>query len=119
MHFPFLTRNEYILTKKDFPIGDEQNTGNISHAGEIQDGYCIIGRNDNVCTALIMADKDILEFVHSSKNIIDADLDDQNDTNNAAPGSSSSEMMNIIKTMHSYIDSHSNGEINNKMEDIK
>ncbi|GFV57484.1 hypothetical protein TNCV_3266601 [Trichonephila clavipes] len=39
--------------------------------------------NDNVCT--IMADKDILRFVQSSKNIIDADSDDENEMNNTAP----------------------------------
>ncbi|GFT33781.1 transposable element Tcb1 transposase [Trichonephila clavipes] len=37
--------------------------------------------DDNVCTAPIMADKDILEFVKSSKNIIDADSDDENEMN--------------------------------------
>ncbi|GFY26672.1 hypothetical protein TNCV_2880001 [Trichonephila clavipes] len=42
--------------------------------------------DDNVCTAPIMADKYILEFVSSSKNIIDADNDDENEkNNNAAP----------------------------------
>ncbi|GFT13594.1 hypothetical protein TNCV_3830681 [Trichonephila clavipes] len=38
--------------------------------------------DDNVCTAPIMAD--ILEFVESSKNIIDADSDDENEMNSAA-----------------------------------
>ncbi|GFV18160.1 hypothetical protein TNCV_169631 [Trichonephila clavipes] len=41
-------------------------------------------KSDNVYTALIMANKDILEFVQSSKNIIDADSDDENKMNNAA-----------------------------------
>ncbi|GFU86766.1 hypothetical protein TNCV_477531 [Trichonephila clavipes] len=40
---------------------------------------------DNVSTALIMADKDILEFDKSSKNIIYADSDDENEMNNASP----------------------------------
>ncbi|GFX76748.1 hypothetical protein TNCV_664551 [Trichonephila clavipes] len=39
----------------------------------------------NVCTASIMADKDILEFVQSSKNIIKADSGDENKMNNATP----------------------------------
>ncbi|GFX57003.1 SCAN domain-containing protein 3 [Trichonephila clavipes] len=34
--------------------------------------------DDNVCTPPIMADKDSLEFVQSSKNIIDSDSDDEN-----------------------------------------
>ncbi|GFW92942.1 SCAN domain-containing protein 3 [Trichonephila clavipes] len=38
--------------------------------------------DDNVCTAPIMADKDILEFVQSSKSIIDTDSDDENEINN-------------------------------------
>ncbi|GFW37695.1 HTH_Tnp_Tc3_2 domain-containing protein [Trichonephila clavipes] len=47
-----------------------------------------------------MADKDILEFVRSSKNIIDADSKDENEMNNAAPVTTSSEMRNIIKGNH-------------------
>ncbi|GFX29521.1 hypothetical protein TNCV_4775951 [Trichonephila clavipes] len=47
-----------------------------------------------------------------SKNFIDADSDDENDMNNAAPVPTSSEMKHIIKTMRSYLDTHSNGEMN-------
>ncbi|GFS52056.1 hypothetical protein TNCV_1104781 [Trichonephila clavipes] len=47
--------------------------------------------DDNVCTAPIMADKDILDFVQSSKNTIDADSDDENEMTNAAPVPTSSE----------------------------
>ncbi|GFY36495.1 transposon Ty3-I Gag-Pol polyprotein [Trichonephila clavipes] len=54
--------------------------------------------DDNVCTAPIMADKDILEFVQNSKNIIDADSDDENKMNNAALVPTSSAMRNIIKS---------------------
>uniref|UniRef100_A0A8C4SEN5 HTH CENPB-type domain-containing protein n=1 Tax=Erpetoichthys calabaricus TaxID=27687 RepID=A0A8C4SEN5_ERPCA len=75
--------------------------------------------DDNVCTAPIMTDKDILEFVQSSKNIIDADSDNENEMNNAAPVPTSSEMRNIMKSMRSYLDAHSNGEMNNKMNDIE
>ncbi|GFU04355.1 paired domain-containing protein [Trichonephila clavipes] len=50
--------------------------------------------DDNVCTAPINADKDILELVHSSKNIIDADSDDENKMNNAAFVPKLSEMRN-------------------------
>ncbi|GFX71072.1 hypothetical protein TNCV_3648371 [Trichonephila clavipes] len=39
----------------------------------------------NVCTASITAYKDMLEFVHRSKNIIDADSGDENEMINAAP----------------------------------
>ncbi|GFW69469.1 hypothetical protein TNCV_488181 [Trichonephila clavipes] len=41
----------------------------------------IIVDDDNSCAAPIMADKDILEFVQSSKNIIDTDS--ENEMNNA------------------------------------
>ncbi|GFV16630.1 transposable element Tcb1 transposase [Trichonephila clavipes] len=55
--------------------------------------------DDSVCRASIMADIDILEFVQSSKNIIDTiDSDSENEMKNAAPVSSSSEMKNIMKT---------------------
>ncbi|GFS63870.1 hypothetical protein TNCV_1128791 [Trichonephila clavipes] len=53
--------------------------------------------DDNVYTAPIKANKDILEFVHSSKSIIDADSDDENETNNTAPVPTSAEMKNVEK----------------------
>ncbi|GFY06307.1 hypothetical protein TNCV_2680991 [Trichonephila clavipes] len=66
-----------------------------------------------------MVDKDILDFVQSSKNIIDVDSDDQNEMNNATPFPISSEMRNAMKSMRSYFDVHSNGEINIKMDDME
>ncbi|GFX05545.1 hypothetical protein TNCV_3434491 [Trichonephila clavipes] len=75
--------------------------------------------DDNMCIAPIMADKDILEFVQSSKNIIDTDSDDENETNNAAPVLTSSEIRNVMKSMRSYLDAHFNGEMNNKMNNIE
>ncbi|GFV51892.1 transposable element Tcb1 transposase [Trichonephila clavipes] len=75
--------------------------------------------DDNLRTAPIIADKDILEFVQSSKNIIHSDSDEKKETNDAAPVPTSSEMRNIMKSMCSYLDMHSNGEMNNKMEDIE
>ncbi|GFY30601.1 hypothetical protein TNCV_3117631 [Trichonephila clavipes] len=44
-----------------------------------------------------MADKDILEFVQNSKNIIDADSDDENEMINAAPVPTSFEMRNVMR----------------------
>ncbi|GFW74607.1 DDE-1 domain-containing protein [Trichonephila clavipes] len=78
-----------------------------------------IAVEDNVCIAQIMADKNILEFVQSSKNITDADSDDENEMNNAAPVPTESEMRNIMKSMRSHLDAHSNGEMNNKMDDVE
>ncbi|GFU85230.1 hypothetical protein TNCV_2385371 [Trichonephila clavipes] len=47
--------------------------------------------DNNVCTAPIAADKDILEFV---------------------------QIRNIMKSMCSYLEAHSKGEMNNKIDDI-
>ncbi|GFS72473.1 hypothetical protein TNCV_2116201 [Trichonephila clavipes] len=53
--------------------------------------------DDNLYTALIMADKDTLKFVQSSKNINDVDTDDENEMNKATPVSMPFEMRNIMK----------------------
>ncbi|GFT26793.1 hypothetical protein TNCV_3709781 [Trichonephila clavipes] len=57
--------------------------------------------DDNVFTDLNMTSKDILEFVQSSKNIIEVDFYDEKEMNNAALVSTSSEMRNIKKSMSS------------------
>ncbi|GFU30195.1 uncharacterized protein TNCV_3625291 [Trichonephila clavipes] len=75
--------------------------------------------DDNVCTAPITPDKNVLEFVQSSKNIIEGDSDDENEMNNGTPFPMSSEMRSVMKSKISYLDAHSNGEMNNKMDDIK
>ncbi|GFX13203.1 hypothetical protein TNCV_2989671 [Trichonephila clavipes] len=53
--------------------------------------------DDNVCTAPIMATEDILECIPSSKNVIDADSDCENEMSNAVSVHASSEMRNIMK----------------------
>ncbi|GFX05089.1 hypothetical protein TNCV_1423281 [Trichonephila clavipes] len=68
----------------------------------------LTGKNYNVCTALIMKDKNILVFVQSSKYILDADSNDEIKINKAASVATSSEMRNIMKSMHRYLDAHSN-----------
>ncbi|GFV07822.1 DDE-1 domain-containing protein [Trichonephila clavipes] len=75
--------------------------------------------DNNVYTDPILADKDFLEFVQSAKNIMDADSSNENEMNNAAPVPTSSEMRNIMKIMRSYLDMHSNGDMNNKMDDLE
>ncbi|GFW24809.1 hypothetical protein TNCV_1960751 [Trichonephila clavipes] len=68
-----------------------------------------------------MADKNSLEFVQSSKNII-ADSVEENYMNNLASVPTSSEMRNVMKSIRrheSYLDIHSNGEMNNKTDDIE
>ncbi|GFX56276.1 DDE-1 domain-containing protein [Trichonephila clavipes] len=73
----------------------------------------------NECIASIMAHKNILEFYKSSKNIIGIDSDDKREINYAAPVPTSSEIRNIMKSMFSYLDAHSNGEMNNRMNDLE
>ncbi|GFW34062.1 hypothetical protein TNCV_287461 [Trichonephila clavipes] len=65
-----------------------------------------------------MAEKDNLEFVQSSKNI-DAVSDEENVMNNVTPVPMSSDMRNIIKSMRCYLDTYSNGEMNNNMDNIE
>ncbi|GFW00626.1 hypothetical protein TNCV_2283721 [Trichonephila clavipes] len=57
--------------------------------------------------------------VQNSKNSIDADFEDENKMDNAASVPTSYEMRNIMKSMRSNLDALSNGEINNKMDDIE
>ncbi|GFS59440.1 hypothetical protein TNCV_3725671 [Trichonephila clavipes] len=84
-------------------------------------GYEKFQSNPFKVTALILVDKDILVCLHSSKKVIDADSDDENEMSNAAPDCkrAPSEMRNVMGSVHSYLDPHSKGEINNKMDDIK
>ncbi|GFU86224.1 hypothetical protein TNCV_368801 [Trichonephila clavipes] len=62
----------------------------------------------NVGTSPITAD--ILEFVSGSKNIFDADSDDEKEMNSTTDPSPS-QMRNFMKSMRSYLDAHSNGKI--------
>ncbi|GFT07761.1 transposable element Tcb1 transposase [Trichonephila clavipes] len=61
----------------------------------------------------------ILLFCPSSKCIIDADSDDESEMNKAAHVPTSSEMRNIRKSMRIYLEAHSNGEMNNKRDEIE
>ncbi|GFX38131.1 hypothetical protein TNCV_3837301 [Trichonephila clavipes] len=66
-----------------------------------------------------MAGKDILEFVQSKRNIIDANSVYEKEINYAAPVPTSSEMRSVMKNMRRDLDAHSNGEMNNKLDDIE
>ncbi|GFU23255.1 hypothetical protein TNCV_2559551 [Trichonephila clavipes] len=46
-----------------------------------------------------MAEKHILQFVQSSRNITDADSDDENEMSNKAPVPTSFELRNIMKIL--------------------
>ncbi|GFU93352.1 hypothetical protein TNCV_1860821 [Trichonephila clavipes] len=50
---------------------------------------------------------------------MDADSDDENQMNNASPVPRSSKMRNVMKSIHSYLEAHSNSEMNNKMDDVQ
>ncbi|GFX23092.1 hypothetical protein TNCV_2932561 [Trichonephila clavipes] len=74
--------------------------------------------DDNVCITQITAEKNILEFVHSSENV-DTVSDRENEMSIAASVPKSSEMRSVVKSTRSYLDKHSDGEMNNKMDDIE
>ncbi|GFV96960.1 uncharacterized protein TNCV_4351731 [Trichonephila clavipes] len=66
-----------------------------------------------------MTDKYILELVQSPQNFIDADYEDENGMDNAVPVPKSLKMRKTRKSMRSYLEAHSNGETNNKVNDIE
>ncbi|GFU92665.1 hypothetical protein TNCV_4795931 [Trichonephila clavipes] len=59
--------------------------------------------DNNVCTAPIMADKDILELVQSSENIIVTNFDEEIEFNIKTPVPMPPEMRNIMKRMRTHI----------------
>ncbi|GFV02615.1 hypothetical protein TNCV_5017831 [Trichonephila clavipes] len=58
----------------------------------------IVVNYNNTCTSPIMAGKDILEFVQSSKNMIDPDSDEEKEMDNAGHVPLSSEIGNVRKS---------------------
>ncbi|GFV85555.1 DDE-1 domain-containing protein [Trichonephila clavipes] len=74
---------------------------------------------DSVRTASVRTNIYILEFVRSSKSIIDVDSDDESEKNNAASVPTSSRMRDVVKRIRSYLNAHSNGEMNKKIDDIE
>ncbi|GFV78452.1 hypothetical protein TNCV_3477671 [Trichonephila clavipes] len=88
----------------------------IANTGSLRN---IARDDDNLCTAPIMVGKYVLDFDQNSKNIIDVDFDVENEMNNAAPVSTLSEMRTIMKNMHSYLDAHSDREMDNKTDNIE
>lgn len=74
-----------------------------------------------MCVQCQLWQTDILEIVQSSKYSIHVDSDDEldNEINIAVPVPTTLKMRNIMKSMRSYLDEHSNGEMNNTMTDIE
>ncbi|GFV85589.1 hypothetical protein TNCV_3774131 [Trichonephila clavipes] len=118
----FISTRRKSFNPKRFPSENKQNTENTRDGMDfpivLSEKFSTVN-DDNVYTVPIMADKDILGFLQSSKNINDADSDDENGINKATPFPTSSEMRNVMKSRRHYLDTHSNGEINNKMVDIE
>ncbi|GFT11547.1 hypothetical protein TNCV_2523611 [Trichonephila clavipes] len=85
---------------------------------EEPDGIMHINRDsendDNVCTAAITANKDILVYVQSLNDIVGIDSNNENEINIATPVPTSSDMRNIMKSMRSYFEAHSNEEQPNR-----
>ncbi|GFX03413.1 hypothetical protein TNCV_4634251 [Trichonephila clavipes] len=79
--FFLLKLNKNRLTRKEFP-SDKENTENNKRIGECptvpSEEFLEVNDDDDVCTASIMADEDILKIVQSSKYVINAHSDDQN-----------------------------------------
>ncbi|GFX86829.1 hypothetical protein TNCV_3751021 [Trichonephila clavipes] len=92
------------LRTRDDAFGNEENTENTSRIVDfptVSWEEFVTVDDDNVCTAPIMADR------VNSKHKKYHDSDDENEKNNAAPVPTTSEMMNIMKSGHSYLDTHS------------
>ncbi|GFW63376.1 hypothetical protein TNCV_400421 [Trichonephila clavipes] len=73
-----------------------------------------------------MSNKDIREFVQSFKILLmeiptkkNGEKEDEKEMNNTAHVATSSDMKNVRKSMCNYLDANSNGEMNNKMDDIE
>ncbi|GFV71717.1 hypothetical protein TNCV_3535051 [Trichonephila clavipes] len=77
----------------------------------------VVVHEDNACTAPIMAAKNILEFVQCSKDIIEADSEDEKEMHIAVPEFTSSEIKNITKSLRSNLEAHFKSEMNNKIDE--
>ncbi|GFW55379.1 hypothetical protein TNCV_117631 [Trichonephila clavipes] len=73
-----------------------QNVFTLLDYSSVSSEEFVAVHNDNVCTAFIMPDKDILEFSQGSKNIIDGDSVDEK-KNKAATVPTTIEIRNIVK----------------------
>ncbi|GFT01074.1 hypothetical protein TNCV_4054661 [Trichonephila clavipes] len=55
--------------------------------------------DDNVCSASMIAEKDILEFVQSSNSVIEANFNDEKEKSNAAPVPTASKIVFQLDTL--------------------
>ncbi|GFX34970.1 hypothetical protein TNCV_2329101 [Trichonephila clavipes] len=68
------------LIRKYFPPRNAKSTENNSYAGSLSEEFVAVV-DDNVRTTPIMANKDSLKLLQSSKNIIDADSKNETEIN--------------------------------------
>ncbi|GFY15798.1 hypothetical protein TNCV_1284431 [Trichonephila clavipes] len=73
--------------------------------------------DDNVCKSQLGQTKTFKSLFKAKKISLMQILTDENEMKNAAPVSTPSEMRNITKNIFNYLDAHSKGEMNNKMND--
>lgn len=77
--------------------------------------------DDDVCTAPIMTEKEIVEIVQNPNDstYVDSDDESENGISDAVPVPSTSEMRKIIKSMRSYLNAQSNGEMDKMMDNLE
>ncbi|GFX50060.1 hypothetical protein TNCV_2375491 [Trichonephila clavipes] len=122
---PHVTEKNWLNYLRDDATCDEEFSGKSRHAPQggrapqfekhwIMEfsGSAFI---PSTLLAAIVADNDTIIY-QSSKNIVGADSDDENEKNNADPVPISSEMRSVMRSKRSFLDAHSNGEMNNKMD---
>ncbi|GFU30350.1 hypothetical protein TNCV_2205141 [Trichonephila clavipes] len=92
-------KNKSHLIRKAFPSRNEQNKENTRgfECHIVLSEEFFAANDDNVCTVQIMARKDILELVRSSRNSIETDSDDINEMSYTAPVPTSAQLFIKIK----------------------
>ncbi|GFW98986.1 hypothetical protein TNCV_1782051 [Trichonephila clavipes] len=97
---------------QNFPYGNERSTESngldlLNPPTESSEEFVTVN-DDTARKVPVMAHKGILEFVRNSKNIINADSEDENEMNNAASVFTLSKMRNFMKNVPSYLDADFN-----------
>ncbi|GFX65391.1 hypothetical protein TNCV_4475111 [Trichonephila clavipes] len=91
---------------------DEDETGQMDRGGEWDDVIKTVAANSTLFQAT-----HLVSF--SMSDLVVPDFDDVKEMNNATPVPTSSEMRDAMKCMRSYLDAHSNVEMNNRMYDTE
>ncbi|GFT56484.1 hypothetical protein TNCV_2334441 [Trichonephila clavipes] len=117
LHMPLSSKQLTTEGLKEFPKQEREAEGRIGFP------YCIIGRinpvnHGNVCTTKLWL-RDFGACDKDSTNIIHTDPDEENERSNEVLVPTSSEVKSIMKNIFNYLEAHSNGEMNNRMNDIE